>query len=233
MPAASSRPRTCSMHARLVPRRVRRVEPDQLAQQLDDVGSRSQLLQRGRAAGRPRRRCCSGRTRRGRRRPRCRARAASSPRPRSSRRPRPRSRARRALRRPRAARAPSTVNANVGTRPSIVGESVQRAARRGGRRGSAARARVSCAWIAAQPSESMYSTRGDEAGEQLVRERARLEARAERLRRRGPHLVRPPRARAAPRGRTRARGAGRRTCTASRASTSTPRSTTSIGPCGA
>src|SRR5207302_2768642 len=34
--------------------------------------------------------------------------------------------------------------------------------------------------------------RGDEAGEELVRERARLVAVAERLVRRGAHLVRPP-----------------------------------------
>src|SRR5207245_1740274 len=34
---------------------------------------------------------------------------------------------------------------------------------------------------------------GDEAGEQLVRQRARLEAVAERLVRGGPHLVGPPR----------------------------------------
>ena len=145
-----------------------------------------------RGAGRPRRRCCSGRSRREPRRRRPRGRAASSPRARSSCPTRRRSRARRAATAASAAEIPSTENANVGTRPSIA------------RRpwslidgGSPARNRSPSA--RSQPTIVLPADRvdvldrGDEPGEQLVGERARLEALAERLGRRRAHLVRPPR----------------------------------------
>ena len=97
-----------------------------------------------------------------------------------------------AVARPPPGSCPWTLKQKVGTRPSIVRSpySSMLAGRPARKRSPSSR---SWETIASQPSDVDVVDRRHEAGEQLVLARPELEAVADGVVRRGPHLVRPPR----------------------------------------